>query len=110
MYNQASIDVPMYINGKEVRTEDKRPMSPPHDHKKVLGHFNYGTADHVNDAISAAMNAREAWANLPWEQRAAIFLRAADLLAGPFRDKMNASTMLAQSKMLCKLRLMLRAS
>lgn len=98
MYNQEAIDVPMYINGKEVRTDDKRPMSPPHDHKKVLGHFNYGTTQHVNDAISAAMNAREAWANLAWEQRASIFLRAADLLAGPFRDKMNASTMLAQSK------------
>jgi len=98
MYNQASIDVPMYINGKEVRTNDKRPMSPPHDHQKILGHFNYGTSEHVNDAINAAMGAREEWANLPWEQRAAIFLRAADLLAGPFRDKMNASTMLAQSK------------
>ncbi|MFK7785849.1 MAG: L-glutamate gamma-semialdehyde dehydrogenase [Crocinitomicaceae bacterium] len=98
MYNQEAIDIPMYINGKEVRTENKKPMSPPHDHMKVLGHFNYGTEQHVNDAISAAMNAREEWANLPWEQRASIFLRAADLLAGPFRDKMNASTMLAQSK------------
>jgi len=98
MYHQSAIDVPMYIEGKEVRTEEKRPMSPPHDHKKILGHFNYGTSKHVNDAINAAMNAREEWANLPWEQRASIFLRAADLLAGPFRDKMNASTMLAQSK------------
>ncbi len=98
MYSQEPIDVPMHINGKEVRTEDKRPMSPPHDHKKVLGHFNYGSAEHVNEAIDAALNAREEWANLPWEQRASIFLRAADLLAGPFRDKMNAATMLAQSK------------
>jgi 1-pyrroline-5-carboxylate dehydrogenase len=98
MYNQEPIDVPMHINGKEVRTNDKRPMSPPHDHQKVLGHFNYGDSSHVNDAIDAAMGAREEWANLPWEQRASIFLRAADLLAGPFRDKVNASTMLAQSK------------
>ncbi|NVK63658.1 MAG: L-glutamate gamma-semialdehyde dehydrogenase [Flavobacteriales bacterium] len=98
MYSQEPIDVPMHINGKEIRTEDKRPMSPPHDHKKVLGHFNYGSAEHVNEAIDAALNAREEWANLPWEQRASIFLRAADLLAGPFRDKMNAATMLAQSK------------
>lgn len=98
MYNQDPIDVPMHINGKEVRTDDKRPMSPPHDHKKVLGHFNYGNAEHVTQAIDAALNAREEWANLPWEQRAAIFLRAADLLAGPYRDKMNAATMLAQSK------------
>jgi 1-pyrroline-5-carboxylate dehydrogenase len=73
-------------------------MSPPHDHKKVLGHFNYGDASHVSKAIDAAMNAREQWANLPWEQRAAIFLKAADLLAGPFRNKMNAATMLGQSK------------
>ena len=98
MLNQEPIDVPMYINGEEVRTNNKMPMSPPHDHAKVLGHFNYGDASHVNAAIDAAMNAREEWANLPWEQRAAIFLRAADLLAGPFRDKMNAATMLAQSK------------
>jgi 1-pyrroline-5-carboxylate dehydrogenase len=98
MYNQDPIDVPMHIGGKEVRTNEKRPMSPPHDHKKILGHFNYGDASHVNDAIDSAMVAREEWANLPWEHRASIFLKAADLLAGPFRDKMNASTMLAQSK------------
>lgn len=98
MYSQTPIDVPMYIGGKHVHTNDKRPMSPPHEHSKVLGHFNYGTSKHVEDAISSAMAARNDWANLPWEQRAAIFLRAADLLAGPFRDKMNASTMLAQSK------------
>lgn len=98
MYDQSPIDVPMHIGGKEVRTSNKMPMSPPHDHKKVLGHFNYGDASHVNQAIDAAMTAREEWANLPWEQRASVFLKAADLLAGPFRDKVNASTMLAQSK------------
>ncbi|MCT4581116.1 MAG: L-glutamate gamma-semialdehyde dehydrogenase [Flavobacteriales bacterium] len=98
MFNQEPIDVPMYIGGKEVRTADKKPMSPPHDHQHVLGHFNYGTAQHVHDAIDAALTAKEDWANLPWEHRAAIFLKAADLLAGPFRDKMNAATMLAQSK------------
>jgi 1-pyrroline-5-carboxylate dehydrogenase len=98
MYNQAPIDVPMYIGGKEVRTNDKRPMSPPHDHKKVLGHFNYGTSEHVHQAIDAALAAKKDWSNLPWEDRAAIFLRAADLLAGPFRNRMNAATMLAQSK------------
>ena len=98
MLNQAPIDIPMYINGKEVRTDNKKPITPPHDHKKVVGHYNMGDASHVNQAIDAAMAAREEWANLPWDQRAAIFLRAADLLAGPFRDKMNASTMMAQSK------------
>ena len=98
MYNQAPIDVPMYIGSEEVRTDTKKAMSPPHDHQKVLGHFNYGSSNHVKMAIDAAMKARNQWANLPWEDRAAIFLKAADLLAGPFRDKMNAATMLAQSK------------
>jgi 1-pyrroline-5-carboxylate dehydrogenase len=98
MYNQEPIDVPLYIGDKRVSTSTKNAMTPPHDHQKVLGHYSVGDASHVEAAIDAAMNAREAWANLPWEQRAAIFLRAADLLAGPYRDKMNASTMLAQSK------------
>jgi len=98
MYNQAPIEIPLYIGGKAVTTATKKPMSPPHEHAKVLGHFNYGDASHVSMAIDAALNAREQWANLPWEQRAAIFLKAADLLAGPFRDRMNAATMLAQSK------------
>ena len=98
LYNQDPIDVPMYIGGEEVRTDDKRPMSPPHEHAKVLGHFNYGTSKHVEDAIDAALAARSAWAAMPWEHRASIFLKAAELLAGPFRAKMNAATMLAQSK------------
>jgi 1-pyrroline-5-carboxylate dehydrogenase len=98
LYNQAPIDIPMYIGGKEVRTDNKKPMNPPHEHAKVLGHFNYGDASHVQQAIDAALAAKAEWANLPWEERAAIFLKAADLLAGPFRDKMNATTMLAQSK------------
>ncbi len=98
MYNQEPIDVPMHIGGKEVRTSTKKPMSPPHDHKKIVGHYNFGDESHVNQAIDAAMAAREDWANLPWEQRASIFLKAADLLAGPFRDKVNAATMMAQSK------------
>ena len=98
MYNQNIIDVPMYIGSNEVRTSNKKPINPPHDHQKVLGYFNFGDGDHVNAAIDAAMHARNAWSNLPWEDRAAIFLKAADLLAGPFRNKMNAATMLAQSK------------
>lgn len=97
-YNREAIDVPMYIGGKEVRTSNKKPLSAPHDHQKILGHYNVGDASHVQQAIDAALEARTAWANLPWEERAAIFLKAADLLAGPFRDKMNAATMLAQSK------------
>ncbi len=97
MYQQ-QIDVPMYIGGEEVRTDNKKTMSPPHEHQHVLGHFNYGDKTHVQKAIDAALDAKEAWANLSWEHRAAIFLKAADLLAGPFRARMNAATMLAQSK------------
>lgn len=98
LYNQAGLDVPMFIGGKEIRTSKKVPMSPPHDHKHVLGHFNYGDASHVNSAIEAALSARAGWAGLPWHERAAVFLKAADLIAGPYRAKINAATMLAQSK------------
>ena len=100
-YNELAskqIDVPMYIGGQEVRTNNKKPMSPPHDHQHILGHFNYGDASHVEAAIDAALAAKPKWAALSWEQRAAIFLKAADLLAGPFRARINAATMLAQSK------------
>jgi 1-pyrroline-5-carboxylate dehydrogenase len=98
MYNQNPIEVPMYIGGEEVRTETKKPLTSPHDHQKVLGHYNVGEAQHVENAIKSALEAKKKWADLPWEDRAAIFLKAADLLAGPFRDKINAATMLAQSK------------
>ena len=97
MFN-STIDVPMYIGSEEVRTEKKVSMSPPHDHQHVIGHFNFGTKKHVEDAIDAALEAKEAWSNMPWEHRVSIFLKAADLLAGPYRAKMNAATMLAQSK------------
>jgi 1-pyrroline-5-carboxylate dehydrogenase len=98
LYNQAPIDIPMYIGTEQIFTNNKKVLSPPHEHKKILGHSNFGEAKHVELAIEAALNAKTAWAKLPWEERAAIFLRAADLLAGPFRDRMNAATMLAQSK------------
>lgn len=98
MYNQEPIDVPMYIGGEEIRTSDKREMNPPHDHKKVLGHFNYGDKSHVEKAIKAALAAKKNWSAMPWEERASIFLKAADLVAGPYRNKINAATMLGQSK------------
>ena len=93
-----TIDVPMYINGEEVRTGDTANMNPPHDHKHLLGTYHKATEANVSDAIETALAARSKWANTPWEQRAAIFLKAAELLAGPYRAKMNAATMLAQSK------------
>lgn len=98
MYNADPVDIPMYIGSDIVRTADKRPMSPPHEHGHLLGHFNYGTKEHVKQAIEAALEARTAWAALPSHERASIFLKAADLIAGPYRAKINAATMLAQSK------------
>ena len=88
----------MYIGEKRVYTNDKRDLTPPHEHNHVIGTSNYGDEKQVRDAIDAAMKARKKWANMSWEHRASIFLKAADLLAGPFRAKLNAATMLAQSK------------
>ena len=92
------MDIPMYIGGKEVRTDTKEAITPPHNHSHVIGHFSRGTATHVQQAIDAALKAKKQWAELPWEHRAAIFLKAADLLAGPYRQRINAATMLGQSK------------
>jgi len=92
------IDIPMYIGGKEVRTNKKLDIRPPHDHRHLLATFSEGDASHVNAAIDAALAAKAAWEELPWEQRAAIFLKAADLIAGPYRAEINAATMLGQSK------------
>ena len=92
----ATVDVPMYIGGEEIRTGNKGTLCPPHDHKHVLGHFHKGDATHVHQAIDAALGAREAWANMPWEHRASIFLKAADLISGKYRYRMKAATMLAQ--------------
>lgn len=91
-------DIPMYIGGEEVRTGNKQKISPPHDHRHVLGYFHEGDRSHVEQAIQAALNAKELWVNMGWEHRASIFLKAAELLAGPYRYKINAATMLGQSK------------
>ncbi|MFM7380545.1 MAG: aldehyde dehydrogenase family protein, partial [Bacteroidota bacterium] len=95
---QREVEVPMMIGGHEVHSKQTRRMAPPHDHAHTLGHFHEGSASHVEEAIEAALAAKPAWEALPWEQRAAIFLRMADLLAGPYRDLINAATMLSQSK------------
>ncbi|WP_020596782.1 L-glutamate gamma-semialdehyde dehydrogenase [Spirosoma panaciterrae] len=91
-------DIPMYIGGQEVRTERKLRVSPPHDHQHTLGYFYEGEAEHVKQAIDAALQAKQSWAKLSWESRAGIFLKAADLIAGPYRARINAATMLGQSK------------
>jgi 1-pyrroline-5-carboxylate dehydrogenase len=97
-YFNGSIEVPLYIGSDEIKTSNTRTMSPPHDHKHLLGKYHLAEKSHVSLAIENALKSRAAWASLPWEQRASIFLKAADLLAGPYRAKINASTMLAQSK------------
>lgn len=97
-YRGKQLDIPMYIGGEEVRTDKKVKLSPPHDHQHTLGYFHAGDKGHVEQAITAALNAKELWSNLSWEYRASIFLKAADLLAGPYRYKINAATMLGQSK------------
>lgn len=92
------LDIPMYIGGKEVRTNNKGRITPPHDHQHLLATYSKGEKKHVEDAINAALAAKSNWENLAWEHRAAIFLKAADLIAGPYRYKINAATMLGQSK------------
>lgn len=92
------MDIPMYIGSEEVRTHEKAVLTSPHDHQHILGHYHKGNKTHVTKAIEAALNARTAWASMSWEHRASIFLKAAELAAGPFRMKLNAATMMGQSK------------
>jgi len=97
-FKATEIDIPMIIGGKEIRSENRIAVRPPHEIKHVLGYYHKGNETHVKMAIDAALNAREAWENTSWEHRAAVFLKAAELLAGPYRQKLNAATMLGQSK------------
>jgi 1-pyrroline-5-carboxylate dehydrogenase len=92
------VDVPMYIGGEEVRTGKTHSLNPPHDHQHKLGQFHEGDASHVEQAIKAALAAKQEWADLHWQHRASVFLKAAELISGPYRDKINAATMLGQSK------------
>ena len=97
MWNE-TIDVPMYIGSEQIKTGNTRTMSAPHDHKHIVGTYHLAEKSHVEKAIAAALEARTKWANMPWEHRAAIFLKAAELIAGPYRARINAATMIAQSK------------
>ena len=92
------MDIPMYIGGNHVTTSEKVAIHPPHELKHTLGHYSRGSKEHVEQAIAAAMSAKKTWEDMAWQDRAAIFLKAADLLAGPYRARMMAATMLAQSK------------
>ncbi len=97
-YFKGKVEVPLYIGNEEIKTGNTKPMSPPHDHKHIVGKYHIAEKEHVAKAIKNALQSRTAWANLTWEQRAAVFLKAADLIAGPYRAKINAATMIAQSK------------
>jgi 1-pyrroline-5-carboxylate dehydrogenase len=92
------LDIPQIIGGMEVRDGEKMFIAPPHDHQRKIGFYHKGNASHVEQAIKEALKVKSSWESRPWEQRAAIFLKAADLLSGSFRAKMNAATMLCQSK------------
>jgi 1-pyrroline-5-carboxylate dehydrogenase len=98
LMNTSKINIPLYIGGEEIETNNKKNINPPHDHKHVLGQFSLGDKKHIESAIENGLAAKEKWSNLHWQQRVAIFLKAAELLAGPYRAKINAATMLAQSK------------
>tara|TARA_Y100000816_G_scaffold292193_1_gene286322 strand:+ start:1038 stop:2663 length:1626 start_codon:yes stop_codon:yes gene_type:complete len=92
------VDIPMYIGNKKIKTQNKIKISAPHNHKLHLGTFSEGDASHVKMAIESAISAKKKWASMSWQSRASIFLKAAELIAGPYRSKINASTMLGQSK------------
>ena len=93
-----TIEIPMRIGNRDVTTDETASMHPPHDHQHQLGVYHKANKKNIEDAIATALEARKAWSQMPWESRAAIFLKAADLVAGPYRAKINAATMLAQSK------------
>jgi 1-pyrroline-5-carboxylate dehydrogenase len=93
-----TIEIPMYINGKNIASGNTQTMHPPHDHQQLLGSYHIASKEHIETAIATALEARKSWSQLAWEQRAGIFLRAAELIAGPYRARINASTMIAQSK------------
>ncbi len=97
-YRAEEVDIPMFIGGEEIRTGKKVPIYPPHDINHLLGHYHQGDETHVHQAIDEALKAKAKWTALSWEHRASIFLKAADLLSGPYRQKINAATMLGQSK------------
>ncbi len=97
MWN-SQIDVPLHIGSEEIRTGNTKNITAPHDHQHVVGKYHLAEKQHIEKAIANALESRQAWANMAWEQRAAIFLKAAELIAGPYRARINAATMIGQSK------------
>ncbi|MEQ9262519.1 MAG: L-glutamate gamma-semialdehyde dehydrogenase [Owenweeksia sp.] len=91
-------EIPMVIGGKKIATGNLQRVLPPHDHQQNVGSYHFGTSQHVHDAIKSALDAKAAWEGMSWEHRASIFLKAADLIAGPYRARINAATMISQGK------------
>ena len=97
MYNQ-NIRIPLYIGNQEIYTEERKDINPPHDNKKIVGSFSLCNEQHVQDAIDNSLSIKNDWTNTSWQKRASVFLKAAELIAGPYRSKINAATMIGQSK------------
>ncbi len=97
MYSE-KIDIPLFIGEKEIFTENKKNITPPHDHQKIVGTYSICEEIHVKNAIKSSLDIKNEWTNTPWQERASIFLKAAELIAGPYRSKINAATMIGQSK------------
>ena len=93
-----TVEVPLYIGSEQIKSGNTKSINPPHDHQHEVGVYHNAEKKHVEQAINAALDAKQAWADLPWEQRAAVFLKAADLISGPYRQKLNAATMIGQGK------------
>ena len=97
LYN-GSVEIPLWINGENIKTGETTIITPPHDHNHKIGSYHRASEKNVRDAIDAALKAKKKWSSMSWSSRASIFLKAAELISGPYRDKINASTMLCQSK------------
>ena len=97
-YYNGKVEIPLYIGTEEVKTKNTKPILLPHEHQHIIGHYHLAEKKHVEKAIATGLESRNVWANVSWEQRAAIFLKAAELIAGPYRAKINAATMIGQSK------------
>ena len=97
MFNQ-NIKIPLYIGDEEIYTEERKEINPPHDNKKVVGSFSVCNEQHVHEAINNSLSVKNEWTSTPWQKRASIFLKAAELIAGPYRSRINAATMIGQSK------------
>ena len=93
-----SVEIPLWINGEHIKTGETENIMPPHDHNHSIGFYHKANEKHVRDAIEAALNAKQKWSSMSWASRASIFIKAAELISGPYRDEINASTMLCQSK------------